>query len=79
MLYKSVKKVFETIGGKIPTIKELNVEYNSVLSEKQRDYAKYRETRDKMRELLTVKANIDIVTERSNAPEIERNPATIIH
>ena len=79
MLYKSVKKVFETIGGKIPTIKELNVEYNSVLSEKQCDYAKYRETRNKMRELLTVKANIDIVTERSNAPENERNPAAIIH
>ena len=79
MLHKSAKKVFDTIGGKIPTIKELNAEYNSVLSEKQRDYAKYRETRDKMRELLTVKANIDIVTERSNAPESERKPSTIIH
>ncbi len=35
-----------------------------MLSEKQKAYAEYRESRDHMRELLTVKANIDTVTER---------------
>jgi hypothetical protein len=35
-----------------------------VLAKKQAAYAQYRETRDSMRELLTVKANIDMVTDR---------------
>ena len=39
-------------------------EYSEVLAKKQAAYAQYRETRDSMRELLTVKANIDMVTDR---------------
>ena len=58
------KKAFDGIQGKIPTIKALSAEYGTVLSEKQKAYAQYREARSNMRELLTVKANIDTVTER---------------
>ena len=78
VIHKAAKKAFDAIPGKIPTIKELSAEYSEVLAKKQAAYAQYRETRDSMRELLTVKANIDMVTDR-HAParntrdrEIER-------
>ena len=52
------------MDGKIPKIKDLTAEYGEILAQKQRDYAEYRESRNQMRELLNVKANIDTVTER---------------
>lgn len=64
IIHKAAKKAFDGIQGKIPTIKALSAEYSAVLSEKQKVYAQYREARSNMRELLTVKANIDTVTER---------------
>ena len=64
IIHKAAKKTFDTVPGKIPTIKELSAEYSEVLTKKQAAYAQYRETRDSMRELLTVKANIDMVTDR---------------
>ena len=64
IVHKASKKAFDSIQGKLPTIKALSAEYSEVLSEKQRAYAEYRESQDHMRELLTVKANIDTVTER---------------
>ena len=63
IIHKAAKKAFDGIQGKIPTIKALSAEYAAVLSEKQKVYAQYREARSNMRELLTVKANIDTVTE----------------
>ncbi len=62
--HKAAKKAFDNINGKIPRIKDLTAEYGQILTQKQKDYAAYREARDQMRELMTVKANIDIVTEQ---------------
>ena len=64
LIHKAAKKAFDGINGKLPTIKELSAEYSELLAQKQRDYAAYREARDQMRELLTVKANVDRVTEQ---------------
>ena len=58
--------MFDSLDGKIPKIKDLNAEYGTVLAQKQKDYADYREARNQMRELLTVKANIDTVSERKD-------------
>lgn len=66
LIHKAAKRAFDAMGGKIPSIKSLSEEYNSVLSQKQKDYTRYREAREHMRELLNVKANIDMVTERNN-------------
>ena len=41
------------------TVKSLQAEYAALLAEKKSDYADYRKARDEMRELLTVKANVD--------------------
>ncbi|MBQ6480592.1 MAG: relaxase/mobilization nuclease domain-containing protein [Anaerolineaceae bacterium] len=67
IIHKAAKKAFDAIPGKIPTIKALSAEYNDVLAQKQKAYALYRESRSEMRELLTVKANIDMVTNRHPA------------
>ncbi len=73
IIHKASKKAFDGIQGKLPTIKALSAEYGAVLAEKQRAYAEYRVSRDEMRELLTVKANIDTVTEHpSKDREISR-------
>jgi len=64
LIHKAAKKAFDAVPGKLPTIKALSAEYSEILSKKQAAYAQYREARDNMRELLTVKANIDIVTGR---------------
>ena len=66
IIHKAAKKVFDSLDGKIPKIKDLNAEYSTVLAQKQKDYADYRESRNQMRELLTVKANIDTVSERKD-------------
>ena len=43
----------------MPTVKSLQAEYASLLAEKKSVYADYRKARDEMKELLTVKANVD--------------------
>ena len=65
IIHKAAKKAFDSIEGKIPRIKDLAAEYSEILAQKQKDYAAYRESKIKMRELLNVKANIDMVTERN--------------
>ncbi len=64
IIHQAAKKAFNEFQGKIPSIKSLSAEYKEVLAKKQKAYAEYREARDNMRELLTVKANVDMVTER---------------
>jgi hypothetical protein len=63
ILHQAAKTAFDELGyGKnrrIPTIAHLRKEYATVLDEKKRSYAAYREERTAMRELLTAKANVD--------------------
>ena len=60
ILHKAAKKAFDELGvKKLPTIKSLQAEYVKLLAEKKAAYADYRTVRDSMKELLTVKANVD--------------------
>ena len=60
ILHKAAKKAFDELGvSKLPTVKSLQAEYASLLAEKKAAYADYRAARDSMKELLTVKANVD--------------------
>ena len=60
LLHQAAKKAFDALGlKKIPTVKDLQTEYTALLAEKKSDYAEYQKARDEMRELLTVKANVD--------------------
>ncbi|OAA84838.1 Relaxase/mobilization nuclease domain protein [Clostridium ljungdahlii] len=60
LLHKAAKKVFDELGvKKLPTVKSLQAEYAALLAEKKVTYADYRKARDEMKEILTVKANVD--------------------
>ena len=60
ILHKAAKKAFDELGlTKIPTKKSLDAEYARLLEEKKQAFGEFRKARDEMRELLTVKANVD--------------------
>lgn len=60
LLHKAAKKYFDEIGiQKLPSVKSLNSEYSELIAKKKEAYADYRKTREEMRELLVVKANVD--------------------
>ena len=57
-LHKAVKKSFDDLGlEKLPTIKALQTEYATLLSEKKFLYLKYKDARAYMQEILAVKQN----------------------
>ena len=57
--HKAAKKVFDSFNGqKIPTIKELKIEYATVLGEKGKLYSEYKKAKETMRELVTAKRNV---------------------
>ena len=58
-LHKAAKEAFSKLDGKIPKIKELNAEYDAVLSQKKATYAEYRQAQKEMKELQTAKYNVD--------------------
>ncbi len=60
LLHKAVKAAFDSLPGKkILTIKALQAEYETLLSEKKKAYSEYAAARKEMKELLTAKMNID--------------------
>lgn len=60
LLHKAAKKSFDELGvKKLPTVKSLQAEYAALLAEKKAAYTDYRKARNEMKELLTVKANVD--------------------
>ena len=60
LIHQAAKKYFDSLKvEKLPTVKMLREEYASVLQEKRKAYAEYKQIRTEMRELQNVKANID--------------------
>ena len=58
-LHKAAKEAFSKIHGKLPTIRELNQEFEQVLQEKKKTYAEYRKARQEMKDYQTAKYNVD--------------------
>ena len=59
LLHKAAKKAFDEMGiKKLPTVKSLQAEYASLLSEKKKLYPEYSGTRQEMRDLQMAKANV---------------------
>lgn len=60
LLHQAAKRAFDELNvKKLPRMKDLQAEYAALLTEKKAAYADYRKARDEMRELLSVKANVD--------------------
>ena len=59
-LHRAAKKFFDDQGlTKLPTIKEIQAEFAALQAEKKAIYPDFHKSRTHMRELLTVKANVD--------------------
>ena len=75
ILHQSAKHAFDELGvKKLPSVKSLNVDYAKILSEKKTAYVDYRKVRGEMRELLTIKTNVDkLLDESPHTPVNEKS------
>ena len=70
-LHQAAKDAFNELNlKKLPRVKDLNTEYGELLNKKKKLYPEYRRARDEMRELMTVKSNVDQVL-RTDVPANE--------
>ena len=65
MLYKAAKEAFKKYDGPIPTIRELDEEFQKLLQL----YSEYKIARAEMQELLTAKQNVEQFLGKQNLPE----------
>ena len=73
LLHKAAKKYFNERGiSKLPSVKSLNAEYAELLAKKKAAYAEYRKAKDEMKELLTVKANVDRILGIEKEASVEK-------
>ena len=62
LLYKAAKAAFDVLPSrKIPSLKELNAEFELLLATKKKAYVDYLQARREMQDVLTVKANVDAI------------------
>lgn len=74
LLHQTAKKFFDEQGlTKLPTLKSLQQEYSDLLSRKKGIYPEYRKLRTEMKDLLTVKANVDRLLNMEAQPEKEEH------
>ena len=73
LLHKAAKKAFNDLGlKKLPTVKSLQAEYAQLLADKKAKYGEYRQAREEMKQLLTVKANVDNLLEIEDSKQKEK-------
>ncbi len=71
-VHKAAKKFFDEQGiQKLPSIKELQMEYADLLAQKKQAYAAYRQAREEMKELQIAKSNIDALLKAETPPQKE--------
>ena len=59
-LHKAAKTAFDSQGSKtLPTLKEIQVEYEELLQKKRSIYPQFTHARKEMKSILTAKANVD--------------------
>ena len=62
ILHRASKKAFDDLGlKKLPTVKNLNSEFATLLAEKKAAYAEYHAAQNEMRELMIHKANVEYI------------------
>ena len=74
MKHKAAKDTFEKMRGqKIPSVRELNDEFQQVLTQKRKDYSEYHEAKEKMQLYKTAKYDIDRILNQ----DIEKEKARL--
>ena len=75
-LHQAAKEAFSALGKqKIPKVKEIQAEYDALREKKKQAYAAYHQAQDEMRQLLTVRANVERilgVEEKEKGQQIEK-------
>ncbi len=62
ILHRAAKTKFNELGiKKLPKVKTINVEYAALLSQKKKAYSEYYSLKDKHKEMLIHKANIEVI------------------
>ena len=80
MLHKAAKEAFDELGvSEIPKVKELNTEYDKLMTEKKQAYAEYREAREEAQELLIAEKNIASLYETETKETLERQKSEKTH
>jgi len=78
LLHKTAKMAFDALPDrKIPSLKELSAEFESLLAKKKKAYGEYQQARREMQDVLTAKANVDAIlginrTKSTTEPEHTR-------
>lgn len=79
ILHEAAKDFFNSLTGKIPSVKELNAQYKELMSQKNRLYSEYKSAQKEYKTILTVKENVDILTERKSRTDcIQRDKSNNI-
>ena len=73
-LHKAAKDTFNQLGvKKLPTRKELSVEFNQLLAEKKQAYAEYRQVKKDMQEYQIAKRAMEIILNKDRLQEEEKH------
>ena len=60
LIHRAAKQAFdERKLTKLPTVQMLQTEYEALMTQRKKDYAEYRAAKNEMRELLTIRANVE--------------------
>ena len=66
LIHRAAKQAFdERKLTKLPTVQMLQTEYEALMTQRKKDYAEYKDTKNEMRELLTVRANVERILNES--------------
>ncbi|SCY63124.1 relaxase/mobilization nuclease domain-containing protein [Butyrivibrio sp. INlla14] len=60
-LHKAAKEAFSMLPGRIPKVKDLNEEYQELLTEKREAYSQYRDAKQHMQDFQIAKRDIDLI------------------
>lgn len=70
-MHKAAKAKFDKLGlEKLPRVKDLSEEYGQVLAKKKAAYARYKDARRNMEDLLIAKKNVDILLSDDTAKKL---------
>ena len=73
LIHRAAKQAFdERKLTKLPTVQTLQTEYEALMAQRKKDYTEYKTAKDEMRELLTVRANVERIL---NEPMEQRDDA----
>ena len=71
-LHRAAKKAFDALeGSRLPTVKEINAEFETLRRQKGKLYGEYQQAKKERAELLTIRANLELILDRSQH-EIEQ-------